>query len=46
MKGKAPHCHWWKGYPIAIGGEGIPFAYCKDLVKILHGYYNDLIGVS
>ena len=46
MKGKAPHCHWWKGHPIAIGGEGIQFAYCKDIVRILHGYYDDLIGVS
>ena len=36
---RAPHCHWWKGRPIAMVPKGIPLAYCKDLVRILHGYY-------
>ena len=35
-----------KGQPIAIGGEGILVAYCKGIIRILHGYFHDLIVSS
>ena len=35
-----------KGHPIAIGGEGILVAYCKGIIRILHGYVHDLIVSS
>ena len=35
-----------KGHPIAIGGEGILLAYCKDIIRILHGYVHDLMMSS
>ena len=35
-----------KGHPIAIGEEGILLAYCKEIVRILHGYVHDLMMSS
>ena len=35
-----------KGHPIAIGGEGILLAYCKDIIRRLHGYVHDLMMSS
>ena len=35
-----------KGQPIAIGGEGILVAYCKGIIRILHGCFHDLLVSS
>ena len=47
----APHCFWWEGRPIAIGGKGTPLPLIQraphlHIVRVLYGYYNDLIGIS